>query len=62
MRDKAPAVTDGPYLESKEFLAGYYVVDCATPERAEELAAQIPDAELTAIEVRPVMNAGGMEM
>ena len=62
VRDKVPAVTDGPYLESKEFLAGYYVVDCETPERAEELAAMIPDAELTAIEVRPVMGDGGMEM
>ena len=28
VRDGAPAVTDGPYVEAKEFLAGYYVVDC----------------------------------
>jgi len=62
VRDKAPAVTDGPYVEAKEFLAGYYVVDCETAERAEELAAQLPDAELTAVEVRPVMNSSGMEM
>ena len=58
----APAVTDGPFPESKEFLAGYYVVDCETVERATELAALIPDARYTAIEVRPVMNAGGEEM
>src|SRR5262245_14801933 len=62
VRDGAPTVTDGPYLEAKEHLAGYYVVECETPARAQELAALIPDASLTAIEVRPVMNAGGLEM
>jgi hypothetical protein len=62
VRDGAAAVTDGPYVESKEFLAGYYQVDCETRERADELAALLPDAKYTAIEVRPVMNDGGMEM
>ena len=62
VRKGAPAVTDGPYVEAKEFLAGYYVVDCETVERATELAAMLPDARYTAIEVRPVMNAGGEEM
>lgn len=61
VRDGVPAVTDGPYIEAKEFLAGYYVVDTATPERAHELAALIPDARYTAIEVRPVVNASGSE-
>lgn len=60
--DDAPVVTDGPYIEAKEFLAGYYFIECETVERAAELAAMIPDAKFTAIEVRPVMNAGGMEM
>jgi hypothetical protein len=55
-------VTDGPYVEVKEFLAGFYVVDCETVERANELAAMIPDARLTAVEVRPVMDEAGMEM
>ena len=55
-------VTDGPYVEAKEFLAGYYVVDCDSVERASDLASQIPDARYTAIEVRPLMNAGGEEM
>jgi len=62
VRDGAPAVTDGPYVEAKEFLAGYYVVDCDSVERASDLASQIPDARYTAIEVRPLMNAGGEEM
>jgi hypothetical protein len=54
VRDGVPAVTDGPYIEAKEFLAGYYLVECETPERANELAAALPDARYSAIEVRPV--------
>jgi hypothetical protein len=62
VRDGGMAVTDGPYVEAKEYLAGFYVVDCESPERAIELAARIPDAQYTAVEVRPVMFDGGMEM
>jgi hypothetical protein len=62
VRGGVPAVTDGPYIEAKEHLAGYYVIDCDTVERATEIATRIPDATLTAVEVRPVMNASGLEM
>jgi hypothetical protein len=62
VRDGAPAVTDGPYVEAKEFLAGFYVVDCESVDRANELAAKIPDAKYTAIEVRPLMEDAGLEM
>jgi hypothetical protein len=57
VRDGLPAVTDGPFLESKEFLAGFYLVDCASRERAHELAAMIPDAGIDGlgIEVREVV-------
>jgi hypothetical protein len=54
VREGVPAVTDGPFVEAKEFLAGYYLVECESLERATELAAAIPDARYTAIEVRPV--------
>src|ERR1700730_8249794 len=56
VRDGVPAVTDGPFLEAKEFFAGYYLVDCESRERAEELAAMIPDAKFAAMEVRPIMT------
>ena len=62
IRNGVPAVTDGPYVESKEFLAGYYLVDCETKERAVELAAMIPDAEFAALEVRPVMTDDGADL
>jgi len=62
VRDGVPAVTDGPFLESKEFLAGYYLLECETPERAYELAAQIPDASIEGlgVEVREVIHEVGL--
>jgi hypothetical protein len=62
VRDGVPATTDGPYLESKEQLAGYFVVDCETPERAAEIASRFPDARFAAVEVRPIMDMSGQEM
>lgn len=46
--------TDGPYAEAKEQLAGFFLLDCATRERAEELAARFASPGDT-IELRPVM-------
>jgi hypothetical protein len=40
----APAVTDGPFPESKEFLAGYWIVEVRSPERAVEIASLISAA------------------
>jgi hypothetical protein len=61
VRNGQPAVTDGPFLESKEFLGGFYLVDCESKERALELAAQIPDTAIEGlgVEVRQVMFADG---
>lgn len=60
----APVVTDGPFPESKELLAGYRIVDVESPERAIEIAAKgsaAPGPEGTpieqTIEVREVMDA-----
>lgn len=62
VRDGVPAVTDGPFVEAKEYLAGYYVVDCETRERATELAAMIPDARFSAMEVRRMINQDGADV
>ena len=65
----APVVTDGPFPESKEFLAGYWLVDVESEQRAIEIAARTsaapgPGGTPTAreIQVRPVMDASAMEM
>lgn len=61
----APVVTDGPFPESKEFLAGYWLVDVESEQRAIEIAAKTSAAPGPGgtpmgkeIEVRPVMDAG----
>ncbi|TDO45728.1 hypothetical protein EV643_11252 [Kribbella sp. VKM Ac-2527] len=46
--------TDGPYAEAKEHLAGFFLIDCATRQRAEEIAAQFVTPGDT-VELRPVM-------
>ncbi|AEV85118.1 hypothetical protein ACWT_4094 [Actinoplanes sp. SE50] len=62
VRDGQTVVTDGPFAEAKEFLGGFYLVDCADRARAVELAARIPDAAIDglAVEVRQVMFADGL--
>ncbi|TDC96650.1 hypothetical protein E1292_38060 [Nonomuraea deserti] len=61
VRNGQPVVSDGPFLESKEYLGGFYLIDCESKERAIELAAQIPDAAIKGlgVEVRQVMFADG---
>jgi hypothetical protein len=62
VRDGQPVVTDGPFLEAKEFLGGFYLIDCENKERAIELAAMVPDAAIEGlgVEVRQVMFADGL--
>jgi hypothetical protein len=65
----APMVTYGPFAETKEFLAGYWIVACDTPQRAYELAARASAAPGPGgaplnmpIEVREVMSAPPVEV
>lgn len=51
-----PVVSDGPFAEAKEHLAGFYLVDCDSEERALEIAARVPDAVWGLVEVRPVLD------
>jgi hypothetical protein len=56
-KNGSPEVTDGPFVEAKEYLGGFYLLDVEDEARALELAKQIPDASIDglALEVRPVM-------
>jgi hypothetical protein len=53
---------DGPFAEVKEHLAGFYLIDCETEERALAIAARIPDAVWGLVEVRPVLDMSGWDM
>jgi hypothetical protein len=50
--------TEGPYAEAKEHLAGFFLIDCASRERAEEIAAQFAGPG-SSVELRPAMWPGG---
>jgi hypothetical protein len=56
VRDGELMTTDGPFAEVKEYLAGIYVVDCDSIERAVEVAGRVPEAEHGLVEVRPVLS------
>jgi hypothetical protein len=62
VRDGETATTDGPFLEAKEQLAGYLMVDVESLARATEIAARWPDARHGAMEVRAVMSAGAEDV
>jgi hypothetical protein len=53
VRGDETVVTDGPFVETKEQLGGYYVLECESLDEAVELAARIPGAEHGVVEVRP---------
>jgi hypothetical protein len=68
-KNGAPEVTDGPFAEAKEFLAGYWIVDVDSPKRAYEVAARASAAPGVGgvplnmpIEVREVMSAPPVEV
>ena len=62
VRDGVPAITDGPYIESKEQFAGYCMLECETLERATEIAVRWPDARYAWVELRAIMHEAGTEM
>jgi hypothetical protein len=53
VRNGKVAVTDGPYAESKEMVAGFYFIEARDLNEAIQVAAHIPSAPLGTVEVRP---------
>ena len=62
VREGRTITGDGPFAEAKEILAGFYLVECESIERAIEFAARMPEAPIGEIEVRPIMDLKGLEM
>ncbi len=58
LQNRVPVVTDGPYPETQEVLAGYTIVECASFDRATEIAAGFvnPDADGEYVDVRPIIS------
>ena|SRR5579859_3147967 len=58
IRSGEALITDGPFAETKEQLAGFYILECKDLDEAITMAKKIPDAPFGAIEIRPVMILG----
>ena len=62
VRNGKAVITDGPFMEAKEYFGGYMIVDCDSIERATEIATHFPPSPVGgAVEVRPLMDGGGSE-
>ena len=59
--DGVPAVTDGPYLETKEYLASFWLLDCENEERALQIAADMPFADVEPVELWPILHESASE-
>jgi hypothetical protein len=57
--DDGAVASDGPFAETKELLAGFYLVDVDDESRAVEIASRFPEARFGLIEVRPVLEMTG---
>ena len=55
VRDGKTMTTDGPFAETKEQLAGFYLIEARDRNEAAQVAAKIPGAKFGSIEVRPIM-------
>jgi hypothetical protein len=56
LRDGQVQVTDGPFAETREQLAGFYLIDAQHLDQAIEIAAGIPPARVGSIEIRPIRD------
>jgi hypothetical protein len=61
LADGQPAVTDGPYLETKEYLASWWLIDVDNEERALAIAAEMPAAKHRPVEVWPILHEASRE-
>ena len=59
LSNRVPVVTDGPYPETQEVLAGFTIVECDSFDRATEIASRFvnPDAEGEYVDVRPIIGS-----
>ena len=54
VRNGQRRLIDGPFTEAKEFVGGFFLLDCATREQALEIAAECPAAQWATVEVREI--------
>jgi hypothetical protein len=62
VRNGETLTSDGPFAEAKEHLAGFYLIECDSLDRAVEWAAKVPDAAYREVEVRPVLDMSAWDI
>jgi hypothetical protein len=62
VREGVPAVTDGPYLEAKEYVASFFILDVENEARALQIASEYPFAARNAVDVWPILHEAGPEI
>jgi hypothetical protein len=60
VREDKRRVTDGPFAETREQLAGYFFINARDLDEAQDIAARIPGARIGTVEVRPVLEISGL--
>jgi hypothetical protein len=60
VRDGKPTVTDGPFVETREQLAGYFLINAQDLDEAVRIATRVPGARIGTVEVRPLIEITGL--
>lgn len=60
VREGKPLVTDGPFIETREQIAGYFLINARDRNEAVSIAGRVPGARIGTVEVRPVVEISGL--
>ena len=60
VRDNKPFVSDGPFIETKEQIAGYFLVEAKDLGDAIDIASRVPGARIGTVEIRPLIEITGL--
>lgn len=60
VREGKAIISDGPFMETKEQLAGYFLIDAHDRDEAVAIASRVPGARIGTVEVRPVREVSGL--
>jgi hypothetical protein len=60
VREGRPLVTDGPFIETREQIAGYFLVNAQDLNEATRIATRVPGARIGTVEVRPLIEITGL--
>lgn len=60
VREGKPLVTDGPFIETREQLAGYFLIETKDLNEAVSVATRVPGARIGTVEVRPLIEITGL--